>query len=297
MFEHEGGGRVEFRVLGPVEAVIDGRPIDLGPPKRRLLFALLLLEGGRPVSVERLADRIWPEPPPAFRRVVFAHVARLRKALACAVQYGVELVTSPAGYALRVDPDFADVHRFRRLVAAAATVAENTRRSELLHEALGLWRGPALENLADGSGAPHLARGLEDLRLTAIEDRVEADLAAGLHTALISELTLLVAEHPFRERMTRHLMLALYLCGDTSAALDVYRRTRADLVAELGVEPGPELTALHEAVLRRDPSLTSRWRGGPGKPTPWIATTDRHRPARPEPVGARRVRAGRIPPA
>ena len=257
MIKQIGVGGVEFRVLGPVEALIEGRPIDLGPPKRRLLLALLLLEGGRPASVERLADRLWPEPPPAARRVVFAHVARLRKALAGAVEYGIELVTSSAGYALRVDPDFVDVHRFRRLVAAAATVTENTRRSQLLHEALGLWRGPALENLAGGSGAPHLARGLEDLRLTTIEDRVEADLAAGLHTPLISELMLLVAEHPLRERMTRHLMLALYLCGDTSAALDVYRRTRADLVAELGIDPGPELKALHEAVLRRDPALTS----------------------------------------
>jgi DNA-binding SARP family transcriptional activator len=258
MIGYEGQGRVEFRVLGPVEALIDGRPIDLGPPKRRLLLALLLLEGGRPVSVERLADRLWPEPPPAARRVVFAHIARLRKALACAAGYGVELVTSSAGYALRVDPDYVDVHRFRRLIAAAATVAENTQRAELLHEALGLWRGPALENLAAGSGAPQLARGLEDLRLTTIEDRVEADLAAGLHTPLISELMLLVAEHPLRERMTRHLMLALYLCGDTSAALGVYRRTRADLIAELGIDPGPELNALHAAVLRRDPALTSR---------------------------------------
>ena len=257
MIKQIGVSGVEFRVLGPVEALIEGRPIDLGPPKRRLLLALLLLEGGRPASVERLADRLWPEPPPAARRVVFAHVARLRKALADAAEYGIELVTSSAGYALRVDPDFVDVHRFRRLVAAAATVTENTRRSHLLHEALGLWRGPALENLAGGSGAPHLARGLEDLRLTTIEDRVEADLAAGLHTPLISELMLLVAEHPLRERMTRHLMLALYLCGDTSAALDVYRRTRADLVAELGIDPGPELKALHEAVLRRDPALTS----------------------------------------
>ncbi|MFL6110782.1 MAG: BTAD domain-containing putative transcriptional regulator [Catenulispora sp.] len=258
MIGHKGGGGVEFRVLGPVEALIDGRPVDLGPPKRRLLLALLLLEGGRPVSVERLAERLWPEPPPAARRVVFAHVARLRKALARAAEYGVELVTSSAGYALRVDPDSVDVHRFRRLITTAATVAANTQRSELLHEALGLWRGPALGNLAAGSGAPQLARCLEDVRLNAIEDRVEADLAAGLHTPLISELILLVAEHPLRERTTRHLMLALYRCGDTSAALNAYRRTRADLIAELGIDPGPELTALHEAVLRRDPALTSK---------------------------------------
>ena len=137
-------GTVAFRVLGPVEAMVDGQPIDLGPRKRRLVFAVLLLECGRPVPVDKLVDLTWDEPPPAARRVVFAHIARLRKALAGA---GVALVTEPSGYALRVEPSTVDVHLFRQLVDTARTALDPPARAALLRDALDLWRGPPLEGL------------------------------------------------------------------------------------------------------------------------------------------------------
>jgi DNA-binding SARP family transcriptional activator/tetratricopeptide (TPR) repeat protein len=240
-----------------IEAVVMGCPVPLGPPKRRLLLALLALECGRPVSVDRLVDLVWADPPRAARRVVFAHIARLRAALAGAAAYGVELVSAPSGYLLRVDPSRVDAHRFERQVAASAGVADRAARSRLLREALELWRGSALEGLAEGSGAQSLAQGLEILRLSALETRIAADLDAGLHGVLVGELTQLVAEHPLRERMVGQLMLALYRCGDISGALEVYRRARGDLATQLGVDPGDELTALHTALLRRDPSLAA----------------------------------------
>jgi DNA-binding SARP family transcriptional activator/tetratricopeptide (TPR) repeat protein len=259
-----GATPVAFRVLGPIMAAVDGQPVDLGPPKRRLLLALLLLECGRPVPVDRLVDLAWEEPPPAARRVVFAHVARLRKALAGAERHGVALLSTPPGYTLRAAPEQVDAQLFRQLVAEAATLEDAAVRAKLLREALALWRGPALEDLAGGARAQRLARGLEDARLTALEDRIEADLAAGRHAGLVGELSELVDAHPLRERLVGHLMLALYRGGNASAALDAYRRARADLATELGLDPGPELAALHEAILRRDPTLGPATAGSAG---------------------------------
>jgi DNA-binding SARP family transcriptional activator/tetratricopeptide (TPR) repeat protein len=251
------GETVAFRVLGPIEAVVDGRRVDLGPPKRRLVLALLLLECGRPVAVDKLVDLTWEEPPPSARRVVFAHVARLRKALAGAAKHGVALVTEPSGYAMRVEPDRVDVHLFRQLVESARTTADPAARAKLLRDALDLWRGAPLEDPEIGSGPHRLCRGLEDLRLNALEGRIDADLAAGMHATLVGELSSLVAEHRLRERLAGQLMLALYRSGNTSGALEAYRRSRAAVATELGLDPGPGLNDLHDAILRRDPSLAA----------------------------------------
>jgi DNA-binding SARP family transcriptional activator len=248
---------VEFRVLGSLEAIIDGRAVDLGPPKRRVLLALLLLECGRCVPVERLVDIAWEVSPPAARRVVFAHVARLRKALAPAAAHGVALVSTPPGYTLRVDPARVDAHVFRRLVQDAAAVDDPQARADLLRRALSLWRGPALDDLIVGPGLQRICQGLENLRLMTLEDRIEADLAAGRHRLVRGELAELVAQYPQYERLAGQLMLALYRCGNTSEALEVYRRTRAHLTAELGLDPGPELSHLHTTILRRDRSLAA----------------------------------------
>lgn len=251
-----GDVAVEFRVLGPVEALVDGRPVDLGPAKRQLLLALLAMECGRCLPLDRLIDLVWEEPPPTARRVVFAHIARLRKALAGAAGRGADLVSTPPGYTLRTDPDRVDAYLFRRLVDTARNTAEPAARTALYRDALALWRGPVLAGLTTAPGASQLFQGIEDLRLVAIEERIEADLSAGRHNAVLGELADLVARHPLRERLAGHFMLALYRCGRTAEALDAYRRTRTHLAAELGVDPGPELNALQVAILHRDPVLT-----------------------------------------
>ncbi|HKS99810.1 MAG TPA: AfsR/SARP family transcriptional regulator [Rugosimonospora sp.] len=278
---------VEFRVLGPLEAVVDGRRLDLGPPKRRMLLALLLLEPGHCVPVERMVDLIWEAPPPAARRVVFAHVARLRKALAPAAAYGVALLSTPPGYTLTVDPAQVDAHVFRQLVRGAAAVEDQQARADLLRRALGLWRGPALQDLSAGANLQHICRGLDDLRLLSLEDRIDADLAAGHDRLMRDELSQLVAQHPLRERLAGQLMLALYRLGNIGEALEVYRRTRSHLAAELGLDPGPELSHLHATILRRDRSLA-------------LPAPNRRVAPRPAAVRGRpmvRVRSGAVQPA
>lgn len=245
---------VEFRVLGPIDVVVDGEPVDLGPPKRRLVLALLALECGRPVAVDRLVELSWETPPPAARRVIFAHIAKLRKALAACDRYGIRIVSTPPGYALRADPESVDVHRFRLLIARAAAAEDPGERTAVLSEALDMWRGPPLDGVTGGP-AERLGHGLEQQRLSAIEDRAEAALAAGRHAILAGELFGHMLRHPHRERLAACLMLALYRCDNTVAALEVYRRTAEALRAELGLDPSPALTAVHEAILRRDPVI------------------------------------------
>jgi len=253
---------VHIRVLGPIEATVGGRRVDCGPPKRRLLLGLLALEAGRPVPMERLLNLLWEAPPPAAKRVVFAHVTRLRQALAYASGDQVPLVRSQGGYALEVAPAAVDAHLFRQRVAEAAGIEDVSRRAAVLREALELWRGPALEHLVVTAGGEPLVHSLEELRLYAIEDRIEADLATGGHAAAVTELAALVVAHPLRERMAGHLMLALYRCGAVTRALDVYLRIRKVLADEFGLDPGPELTALNRAILRRDiaPIGQPKWR-------------------------------------
>ena len=236
---------MDVRLLGPVEASIDRRPVPLGGAKPRALFAILALNAAKTVSSDRLIEGLWGEDPPATAaKTLQAYVSRLRRALEASGD-GTSIVTRPRGYELRLAPDDVDAQRFERLVARGAP-----------REALALWRGRALEDVADEPFAQVEIRRLEELRLAAIEQAVDDDLAAGRHRELVGELEGLVAEQPLRERLRGQLMLALYRSGRQADALAAYRRARAMLVDQIGVEPGLELQRLHEAILRHDPSLT-----------------------------------------
>jgi DNA-binding SARP family transcriptional activator/CheY-like chemotaxis protein len=243
---------VEFRILGPLEVVERRRRLPLGGPKQRSLLALLLTHANEVVSTDRLIDELWgAEATLATANTLQYHISRLRKTLAPSEA----IVTQGAGYLIRVGPDELDLFRFERLVEQAHDAPPDVA-SRLLREALGLWRGPALADVAHEEFAqPELLR-LEELRLSALERRIEADLALGQHDDLVAELERLVAEHPLRERFRGHLMLALYGSGRQADALDVYRQTRRLLVDELGVEPSPSLQDLERAILQHDQGLT-----------------------------------------
>ena len=246
---------MDFRILGPLEVRSDHGAVALGGVKPRAVLAMLLLNANEPVSAERLAIALWGEDAPAnAAKTVQVYVSRLRKALD-----DPEIVaTTPAGYRLRVDADELDAERFERLVEdgrRALDAGQPEHAGTILREALALWRGPPLADLAFEPFAQTEIARLEEQRLSALEARVEADLAAGRHAALVGELQQLVAMHPTRERLAGQLMLALYRCGRQTDALEAYREARRGLVDEVGVEPGPELRRLHEAILRQDASL------------------------------------------
>ncbi len=227
----------------------------LGGVKARAVLAMLLLHPNEPVHAERLTLALWGDDVPASAvKTVQVYVSRLRKALGDADV----LATTSAGYRLSVGPDELDADRFSRLVqegrrALAGGRAEDA--SSVLREALALWRGPALADLAFEPFAQAQIARLEEQRLAALEDRIEADLAAGRHVGLASELRQLVREAPARERLAGQLMLALYRCGQQTGALAAFHTTRTALLAEIGVEPGPELRRLEGAILRHDASL------------------------------------------
>lgn len=244
---------MDVRILGPLEAREDGRALDLGGPRPRALFTILLLHRGEVVSSERLVDELWGETPPrSASHLLHVYVSSLRKEL------GARLVTRQPGYLLDTADDDVDARRFERLVTEGldqfAGGAER-QASETLHEALELWRGPALSDFQyEPFAATEIAR-LEELRLTAIEARVEADLACGHHASLIGELGPLIADNPYRERLRAQLMLALYRSGRQADALASYRDARRALVDELGLEPSEELRDLQRRILSRDPGL------------------------------------------
>ncbi len=240
---------MEFRILGPLQVVEAGREVDLGSGRHRLLLALLLLSPNDVVGADRLIDQLWDgNPPPSAGKSLQNSVVRLRKLL------GDRILTRAPGYALRVGPGELDSVRFEQLVESARDLDSNERR-ESLRSALALWRGPVLvDALPDGFELPEVGR-LEDLRLSALESRIEADLETGHDGDLVRELESLVAEHPYRERSRAQLMLALYRAGRQADALAVYRETRKRLVDELGIEPSPALRELERAILAHDPSL------------------------------------------
>ena len=262
-------GRVELRLLGPVQLVIDGRSLPLGRRQERCLLATLALWPGRLVSVERLTDLLWGEQPPRQSRgAVQAAVSHLRSALRPAQRHGVELVSGVGGYALHIDPDLVDVHRFRSLVERGRCSPSGKERVEWLTAALRLWSGPALAGAATDEQRERLCPDLRELRVAAREDLLRARLDLGEHHELIDELTVVVAEHPLRERPYGLLMLALYRCGRRADALDVYQRARRMLVDELGLDPGPELAELERAVLTDDPTLLAPTRPADGAAAP-----------------------------
>jgi DNA-binding SARP family transcriptional activator len=241
---------VEFRLLGPLEVLDAGLSLELGGVKQRSLLAVLLLHANEVVSVDRMIDELWgASPPRTAAKSVQVYVSRLRKQLG-----DDRFITKPPGYALRVDASELDIARFEELLAAAQH-ADPPTASRLLHEALRLWRGPPLADLAfEPFARTEIAR-LEELRWAAVERRVDVDLAAGRHAALLPELQLHVGRHPLREPLHARLMVALYRSGRQADALDAYRRARRTLMDELGLEPGDELRRLERAILRQDPAL------------------------------------------
>jgi DNA-binding SARP family transcriptional activator len=246
---------MDFRVLGPLEVSSERGAVHLGGPKPRAVLAVLLLHANEPVSSARLVEAVWgQEETPVRRKSLQVSVSRLRKALGDADV----VATKGTTYEVRVRPGELDAERFESLVeegrrALASGQAERAAAS--LREGLALWRGPPLADLAFESFAETDIARLEEQRLAALETRVEADLAAGRHGALVGELRQLVADNPTRERLAGQLMLALYRCGRQAEALEAYRSARQTLVDEIGVEPGPELRRLHEAILRQDDAL------------------------------------------
>jgi len=245
---------MEFRLLGPFEARHHGRLVEVGGRRQeRCLLAILLLEAGRIVPIDRLVDLLWNgEAPDAPRAVVYTYVRRLRTALA---PYDVVIRTKGGGYLAEIDRHAVDVDRFTGLAHRAAGIDDPTARTHLCDQALELWRGPLLAGLADDPLRRRLDGTLTDLRLTTSELRAEAQLGMGRHDRVVAGLIPLVREHPTRERLVGHLMTALYRCGRQADALHLYETTQQALADDLGIEPEPELRTVHERILRNDPRM------------------------------------------
>jgi DNA-binding SARP family transcriptional activator/tetratricopeptide (TPR) repeat protein len=255
---------MEFRALGPIELWSDGQQRDLGPARLRSILAMLLLAPRTIVPAETLIDRLWDSrPPPRARESLSAYIARLRASLRAAAGDSVPLAGRAGGYVLDVEPESIDVHQFRRLrrqADAAAAGGDYDRAAALLREADGLWRGQALAGLS-GGWVTRMRDGLQEERRGAIRERVECELELGRHADLVGELGQLVAQYPLDETFIAHQMTALYGSGRPGEALSLYRESRRQLISELGTEPGPVLSELHQRILGRDPQLAVRWAG------------------------------------
>ncbi len=247
---------LEFRVLGPLELVVDGVPVELAGQRQRALLAALLLRPNQVVPTERLVSDLWGEEPPRTATPSLQNaISRLRRAV------GGALVTRHPGYVLSVEPDQVDALRFEHAVRAARELAP-AARSAALSAALASWRGAPFADLPYETFLQGEVRRLEELRIAAIEERVAADLERGEHASLVPELEALVAENPLRERLREHQMLALYRAGRQAEALEAYTDARRTLADELGIDPGPALRQLHGAILRQDASLVNAASGG-----------------------------------
>jgi DNA-binding SARP family transcriptional activator len=258
---------MEFRILGPLEAVENGTTLPLGGPRPRAVLALLLLNANRVVPADRVMDELWgDDQPEAGKTVLHGYVSGLRKVL------GSDAITTRGpGYVVSVaDSDF-DLRRFEHSLDVAREETRCGRHeaaATVLREGLGQWRGPALADFQYEPFAQAAIVRLEELRLTALEQRIEADLACGRHAELVGELEALVGQHPLRERLPGQLMLALYRCGRQAEALDAYQRARRALVDELGIEPTHALHELEGAILRQDPALDSGGGAPAASPAP-----------------------------
>ncbi len=243
---------LEFRILGPLEVLADERPLVIGGKRQRGVLAALLLEARRVIPTDRLVSDLWGESPPKTAATSLHNlVSQLRKEL------GPEtLVTQAPGYVLQVRSDQIDAHRFEQMLKSARR-AEPEKRRALLQDALALWRGPPLAEFAFDDFAQAEIRRLDELRLVALESRIDADLDLGRHGDVVGELEALVAQHPLRETFRRQLMLALYRSGRQVEALDVYQDARTRFVEELGVEPGPELGRMQAEILRHEAGLAT----------------------------------------
>lgn len=245
---------IEYRVLGPIEAVDDGKQVSLGGKRQRGVLALLLLHANEVIPASRLIDDVWAEDPPeTATNILQGYVSDLRRTL------GREAIaTRGRGYAIHLESGDLDLRRFERLADAGVEALDDERpdeAAEILSRALGLWRGPALADVADEPFMSLAAARLEELRFTVLEKRIDADLACGRHGEVVAELSSLVAEHPLREWFRAQHMLALYRSGRQAEALDSYQAGRRILADELGIDPGPALQRLEQAILSHDPTL------------------------------------------
>ena len=242
----------EFRILGPLEALVDGRPVELGGHRQRALLVALLVHHGQVLSTERLVDLLWGEQAPRTATTSLQNaVSQLRRAL------GADVVETRApGYVFSADPATIDGVRFETLLDQARQ-APAVERAELLRTALALWRGPALADLADEEFTQGEIRRLEELRLDALEERIASDIELGRHREVLGELETLGDAAPLRERVCSLRMLALYRSGRQAEALQAFRDARAAFVEQLGIEPGAELQELHARILRQDAGLAA----------------------------------------
>lgn len=243
-----------FGILGATRVIgVDGAEVGLGGPRRRAVLALLALDAGRVVGADRLISGLYGVDVPAgAANAVQSQISRLRQVLPVAVE------GHPSGYRLAAEPDQVDAYRFERLARRgreALAAGQPDVAAGRLRDALGLWRGPALADVGDAPFVVAQAARWEELRLGAVEDRVDAELALGRHREVVAELGELVAAHPLRERLRGQLMRALYGSGRQAEALAAYDVARRELADSLGADPGPELAAVHLAVLRGDPAL------------------------------------------
>lgn len=253
---------MEFRILGPLEVVEEGQSLPLAAGKQRSLLVILLLRANEVVSTDELIDGLWGERPPATAsKSIQIYVSQLRKALGDSrtpESDSAVLTTRGHGYEMRVGPGELDLQRFEHLVEEgrqAVAAGEPGDAAGKLREALALWRGRALADFVyEPFAQPEIAR-LEEARLNALEDRIDADLMLGRHADLVGELEALVKRHPLRERLRGQLMLALYRSGRQAEALEVYQQTRRLLYDELGLEPSPSLQLLEKGILNQDPAL------------------------------------------
>jgi len=252
---------MDFRILGPLQVLDEGRSLALAGSKPRALLALLLLHANETLTTDRLIDELWGEHAPAgASKTLQMHISRLRKALAGSDESGraSPIVTRERGYELALDPEQLDSHRFERLLARGRAELAGDRADSAVRafeEALALWRGEPLADLAYESFAlPEIAR-LDDLRSATLEQLIEAKLALGGHAEVVEQLEVLIGEHPYRERLRAQLMLALYRSDRQADALQAYQHARQTLVEELGIEPGERLRELEQAVLAQDPAL------------------------------------------
>ena len=251
---------LDFRILGTLEVLSAGDPLTLGGAKQRAVLGLLLLNANRVVTTDSLVEALWPTKPPGKPlTAIQGYVSSLRKVLAPDKAFDV-IVTEPAGYRLPIELDALDLMRFETLTDRGRGALGNDKPFEAASaftEALSLFRGVALADFAYKDWARVEIDRIEELRLACLEDRIDADLALGRHAELVGELESLITQHPLRERLRGQLMLALYRSGRQAEALDAYRATRNALVEELGLEPGPDIKALHDQILNQDPELAA----------------------------------------
>lgn len=249
---------MDIRLLGVVEGSARKQKFDLGPLKQRFAFAVLALNVNQLVPVDRLVDLTWPiRPPKTAHHAIHVRVSRLRSELARLRmdRDEADIVTHGSAYVLKTSPLNIDVHRFRALIAGARSESDDEVKVTMLRHALDLWRGPALADVAPSDVAARLCHGLNEARMVAIEERIDAELRLGRHNTVIDELTELTADHPHRQRLFGQLMLALYRAGRAADALKVYQQARTTLADEHALEPEARLSKLQLSILRADPEL------------------------------------------